>query len=460
MNLTPVLRSKFFNAGGTAALAGGKVYTYQAGTSTPQATYTDASGGTPNANPVILDANGEANIWFDPSLSYKVILQDSSGVQQWSVDNITGLLAGGVPQWNSTVTYSKGNLVWDGTTAGLIYVSLTNSNTNNALSSVSNWALFCGGVQRAALTTNTTLATSDHMSTVRSNSTAGALTHTLPPCSTTPIGFTVTVKDIGTGGFATTVKGSGSDQIDGAVTYGTVLIQYASATFRNNGTSYDVLNLSPLGKLPTIQKFTSGSGTYTLPTGCLYIRVRLVGGGGGGGSSGTAAWGSASGGVASTFGTSLLTANGGGAGSQSTGGTGGTATVNSPATQVIANAGVDGQGSHFNNGLTDQQPGGNGASTPLGGGGGGGAYGAAGRPATVNTGAGGGGGGGPAGSTSAFYSGSGGGAGAFIEAIITSPSATYSYAVGAKGSGGTAGTSGFAGGDGGSGYIIVEEYYK
>lgn len=37
---------------------------------------------------------------------------------------------------------------------------------------------------------------------------------------------------------------------------------------------------------PTVQKFTSGSGTYTTPAGVKYIRVRLVGGAGGPGGSG------------------------------------------------------------------------------------------------------------------------------------------------------------------------------
>ena len=53
----------------------------------------------------------------------------------------------------------------------------------------------------------------------------------------------------------------------------------------------------------------------------------------------------------------------------------------------------------------------------------------------------------------------GGGAGGYVEKIIASPSATYSYAVGAGGTAGTAGSGGSAGGAGGSGIIIVEAYY-
>jgi hypothetical protein len=73
-----------------APLAGGKLYTYAAGTSTPQNTYTDYTGGVANANPVILDANGEANVWLGTS-AYKFVLTNASDVQQWSVDNVSGL---------------------------------------------------------------------------------------------------------------------------------------------------------------------------------------------------------------------------------------------------------------------------------------------------------------------------------------------------------------------------------
>jgi len=50
-----------------------------------------------------------------------------------------------------------------------------------------------------------------------------------------------------------------------------------------------------------------------------------------------------------------------------------------------------------------------------------------------------------------------GGEGEYIEIIINSPAATYTYTVGAGGAGGSGGT--YAGAAGGSGYIIVDEYY-
>lgn len=84
--LTPNAKQQFFDANGNP-LAGGKLYTYAAGTTTPLATYTDSSGGTPNTNPVILDSRGEANIWLGSDV-YKFKLTTSTDVELWTVDNI------------------------------------------------------------------------------------------------------------------------------------------------------------------------------------------------------------------------------------------------------------------------------------------------------------------------------------------------------------------------------------
>ena len=85
--IAPVPKLQFFDANGNP-LSGGKLYTYAAGTTTPQATYTDSSGNTPNTNPVILDSRGEASVWLS-DLPYKLKLTTSADVEIWTVDNIS-----------------------------------------------------------------------------------------------------------------------------------------------------------------------------------------------------------------------------------------------------------------------------------------------------------------------------------------------------------------------------------
>ena len=81
---------QFFDANGNP-LAGGKLYTYAAGTTTPLATYTDQGGLTPNANPILLNAEGKASVWLG-SAKYKFVLYNASDVlQDGGGDNIGGL---------------------------------------------------------------------------------------------------------------------------------------------------------------------------------------------------------------------------------------------------------------------------------------------------------------------------------------------------------------------------------
>lgn len=206
---------------------------------------------------------------------------------------------------------------------------------------------------------------------------------------------------------------------------------------------------------PTYQIFKSGSGTYTTPTSPapLYLIVKLLGGGGGGGYSGNSGT-SPTDGTDTTFGTSLLIAGKGNQGPfQSDGGAGGTPTINSPAIEIESFGGGQGGG----DGLTssDRIVGGMGGSSARGGAGGSGSYNGGGGDARANTGSGGGGGGFDGGVND--LSGAGGGSGAYVEAQIPSPSATYLYSVGDGGSGGIGTTNG---GNGAKGIVIVEEHYQ
>ena len=78
--------------GNGALNAFGFVATYQAGTTTPIATYTDATLTTPNQNPVPLNAIGQAPIWLTPGLAYKFIETDSGGNQCGYADNVPGFI--------------------------------------------------------------------------------------------------------------------------------------------------------------------------------------------------------------------------------------------------------------------------------------------------------------------------------------------------------------------------------
>lgn len=87
MELLPVLRQRFWDSS-DASLAGGKLYSYEAGTSTPKATYQDRDGLVPNTNPIILDSTGYADVWIGSGY-YKFVLKDSSDNILWTEDDIS-----------------------------------------------------------------------------------------------------------------------------------------------------------------------------------------------------------------------------------------------------------------------------------------------------------------------------------------------------------------------------------
>ena len=93
--LCPMPKSHFLGVTGVytgVPLSGGKLYTAVAGTvagpaqASPKASYTDITGATPNANPVVLDSQGMANIWLNGY--YSMALYDANGVLQYSQDNV------------------------------------------------------------------------------------------------------------------------------------------------------------------------------------------------------------------------------------------------------------------------------------------------------------------------------------------------------------------------------------
>lgn len=90
--LSPAPKLQFFDANGDP-LVGGKLYSYQAGTTTPLATYTSQSGATANTNPIILDSRGEANVWLGTA-SYKLALYTATNVLVWTVDNVDNVDSG------------------------------------------------------------------------------------------------------------------------------------------------------------------------------------------------------------------------------------------------------------------------------------------------------------------------------------------------------------------------------
>jgi hypothetical protein len=209
-------------------------------------------------------------------------------------------------------------------------------------------------------------------------------------------------------------------------------------------------------------------GTYTVPSGAVWLDVELIGGGGGGGgSSGSSSGGAGTAGNPTCWNTTgaactspVYEAGGGaaGAGGASTvpgaGGAGGTVSGSGTCDMAIpgggGGAGVASNGTDFGTGST-------GGNSSLGGGAPAGIGDDSGAAGGANSG--GGGAGGSPNYTAGYSGGGGGGAGATCRKIISGTLASsYTYAVAATAAGGTAG--GYGGGAGAAGHIRVTAHFN
>lgn len=117
--ISPVggVAAQFFDDSGNV-LTGGKLYTYQAGTTTPQASYTTSAGNVARTNPVVLNAAGRVpdsgEIWIT-SQAYKFVLETSTNILIATYDNVVAA---------GSSSFTVQNFTGDGTTVAF---TLTNA---------------------------------------------------------------------------------------------------------------------------------------------------------------------------------------------------------------------------------------------------------------------------------------------------------------------------------------------
>jgi len=107
--LSPVFGAgaQLFNNQGIV-LSGGKINTYLAGSTTPQATWTDSTQAVQNSNPIILDSTGRitgsGEMWLQSGIAYKLVVTDSANNPIGTWDNISGVndIVGTASEWATT----------------------------------------------------------------------------------------------------------------------------------------------------------------------------------------------------------------------------------------------------------------------------------------------------------------------------------------------------------------------
>jgi microcystin-dependent protein len=114
VNLSPIGNGFQFFSNDGLPLNAGKIFTYQAGSTTPLATYTDSSGLIANTNPIILGPDGRppSTIWLLDGFFYKFVLKTSADVTIQTYDNLYGIINAAAPA--ATPIPVGGILLWSG----------------------------------------------------------------------------------------------------------------------------------------------------------------------------------------------------------------------------------------------------------------------------------------------------------------------------------------------------------
>jgi hypothetical protein len=116
--LSPWPKAHFEDNGGLLC-NGCKLFTYLAGTTTKQSTFTDSGMGTANTNPIILNVRGEANVWLDRTVSYKYVLSPATDSDPptnafWTIDNIAFSVSAASMTLGNNLANSGGTLQVNG----------------------------------------------------------------------------------------------------------------------------------------------------------------------------------------------------------------------------------------------------------------------------------------------------------------------------------------------------------
>lgn len=245
VNLSPIGNGISFLGTTGLPLAGGKLYTYQAGSSTPLASYTTINGNIANANPIILGSDGKLpdELWLTYGFNYKLVLTDANDVLIYTYDNIYGIL-GTIPTSTSTVP-SGMILLWSGS-IGSIPIGYLLCDGTNGTPDLRNRFLVGSGSTYAV---NATGGSADSI-VVSHNHTASSTSVVTDPGHLHTLPF-VDGGTIGGSGATSGFRGSGTYNTSTATTGITVATTTTNTAAGTSGTN---ANLPPYYSLAYIMK--------------------------------------------------------------------------------------------------------------------------------------------------------------------------------------------------------------
>jgi len=220
VNLSPIGNGQQFFDNTGLPLNGGLIYTYQAGSTTPLATYTDVNGTIANSNPIVLDSSGRtpSEIWLTYGFNYKFVVQTSAAVTLGTYDNLYGII--GVAGTSTGTTIPTGMIsLWYGSIGSVPLGWYLCDGTNGTpdlrdrfiVGAGSTYSVAAtGGSANAIVVTHTHTATSTDSGHTHPNGVAGAFSLSGAGSNPTPSTGNYTNTGTGNASITTTIASAGT----------------------------------------------------------------------------------------------------------------------------------------------------------------------------------------------------------------------------------------------------------
>lgn len=219
VNLSPVGNAQQFFDNNGLPLNGGLIYTYQAGSSTALATYTDVNGITANTNPIVLDSSGRlpSEVWLTYGYNYKFVVKTSAGTTIGTYDNLYGII--GVAGTSTGTTIPTGMIsLWYGSIGSVPSGWYLCDGTNGTPDLRDRFVVGAGTTYSVGATGGSKDAiVVSHTHTATTTSTDSGHTHVMTNISRS-IGASASGVDVLSGGAATLNTQSGTANITSTTT--------------------------------------------------------------------------------------------------------------------------------------------------------------------------------------------------------------------------------------------------
>jgi len=271
--LAPQVKFRAMDSNGDPYV-GGKLYTYETGTTTLKTSWTDSTKVTPNTNPVVLDNRGQADVWIDSSSgAYRFKLDSSDDVTIWTKDGISNVASGGSYSTMTLPVKEDSLITYDDSASGTKKLAIHDLLGNVHYPDYNETDQGVAGSGSSVKVFVDAISTDSATLVFRHNSGSAATTYTFSTDETIPSNIKVVIEK----GAILSIAGTKTLTINGSFSAGLyqVFSGDGSVAFRNGAIKYTIPQWwgtdAPTSIQAAIDTALPTTGAVFIPSGSYYM---------------------------------------------------------------------------------------------------------------------------------------------------------------------------------------------